>query len=326
VALELGVTATSLPARAAASPFAYEVPDYPVATASCAAAARDLGARFAAATGLTVTRAACLSSTGTRSTLHIDYQADAKPSLATTGEAASTLWSAASYASETACTTALPAERAEFEQRTGLAPLVAYCLSDLAASGGDRWIARVDAFGEAAAAPRIIGAYVFGSPLGYTAATFRGAVLAALQSDGLAPRFATLRGMGGYTELTVGYYGGEDARMTAGTYARFDAEAPCRAEVAQLAPALGGATRPALLTYCAALFTGRIEAQALAFGDEMHPANAVERFATYADCAASRDALVARYRDDYQRPVTGGLCTLTDDRTWTVALVETAPH
>ena len=325
VAAELGVAATAMTAQAeSAASFAYDVPGYPVAAASCNATAQDLGARFATATGLTVTRAACLASDAGRSRLHVDYQADAPATLVTTGLAASTLWNAASYATEAACNAALPNERALFGTRTGLTPLVAYCYDGGTSSGDETWVARIDAFGKATATPRIVGAYVFGSPIGYDSASFRSAVLGALRKDGLAPRFATLRGMGGYTELTVGYYGGEDVRLTAGTYARFTTPEQCRGELAQLSPALSAAAQPALLSYCATLFTGRIEAQALAFSDELTPATAVERFADYASCARARDGLVTTYRDVYNRPVKGGLCTLTedDDGAWSVALIE----
>jgi len=321
----LALTLCANRASATAPRFTFNLPAYPVAADACNDVALALGQRFTAATGVPLVSAICKTAQDGRADLQFTYEANAPVPLLSTAVTSPVVGDRGGYASAATCAAALPTETAVFTDHTGHKPVFAYCYPDVWAASAP-WVLRLDAFGGAPIQPYFANVYLFGGPVDQNGDAFRAHLIQALGEHGLDTRFVEIRGKGGYSELTLLYYGPDQIQLESQTYAQFQTKDQCTAQLVGLHEVLAAAGSFPLLTYCAQLFTGRFETQTVTLGTAIRPSRAVESFATYDLCAAARAGLIQKYQDHLGRPVLGGVCTLTDQGNWTVALIERRSH
>jgi len=82
------------------------------------------------------------------------------------------------------------------------------------------------------------------------------------------------------------------------------------------------------LVYCSKIFAGEhYEMTALITGEERFQMfSSAERFEVFSDCMEGKDQLLDLYRDQFGRPVLGGLCSFnTKHRLYQVNIFEEKP-
>jgi len=302
----------------------YEIKQYPKDSGDCHTVARDLGVKFQQITGAEVSSAVCALITDKGYNLQITYKPIDGMSFVSTYASSSTLDDAGGFKTDAECRQALPAETAHFAQATSLTPVVSYCSFE-PYDHDYPWGPRIEAFGDTKVKPYRAGSYVFGQVQGYSLKTFTTAIVENLLKQGIDARWARHRSSIGYGRLSVFYYGENRISFNDVTVVKVAKPEQCNATLGQLSEVLAQYKPLPAVTFCAAQSVGGYYELMTIFPDarSLKFSQAAEGYNTYELCQADRARLINFYKNDLKRPVVAGYCTMGEERSWRVMLLET---
>lgn len=145
--LALALAATGLSTVSEANPQSYRIDWYQASDADCPSHAQDIARRFTATTGRTVLAATCERPFSWKLDVVIQYDAPGELRVISTSDEHA--MAEGTYASKAACEADLGDEIELFKDKTGLSPVVSFCLPESSLSEANHfpYVARIDAFG-----------------------------------------------------------------------------------------------------------------------------------------------------------------------------------
>lgn len=311
-------------AVAQAGTFQYAVKNLPADSGDCHELARTLGDTVKAQTGVSIRRAICTGADELNYDLLVEYTADQELNLVTTaGTEALPERRGGIHATLQECRAALPAEVERFKSATQLTPVVAYCMFDVFSD--TPYAMKVDAFGQAVAAPRFAEWRFFGSPIGTSGAALTATIRAGLLANGIDMSYVAYRDATFDGTIVASYYGATATTARSFTVGYADTQEQCLRAVGDAQSAFAGSNSQGVLaTMCSYdsllevfnIATFAVNAEALTVTP------AIERFASADACYAEIAALTQRYRDEIGRPVVASVCAKARDERWAVMLYE----
>jgi hypothetical protein len=313
-ALAVSLTILALAGAAEAGTFRYRVERYPAASGDCHQVASSLGQRFQAQTGIAATRSVCTDISAAGYTFEISYEAAERLNVVTTTPHGVHDGENGVYSKEETCLAHVDEEAGHFEERTGLAPFVAYCYRDTDQDGAGRpWAIRVEAFGRAldsALLPWRSSAIIFDQPLTFSLADLEKQIYDQLLAREVDVRWVRIHGQGLYGDLTAHYYAARKFKLDLIELSHVASTEHCNEQLALAQSVLPGRSEAPLALYCAASSIGGRYVIG-AYRDRPDDASflSAERFASYAACMADRERLVSVYAQNTSGAVKGGLCS-----------------
>lgn len=309
-ALILSASWTSL---AQAQTFLYRIPNI-AADGACHVQAQQLGARFAAVTGVMPMSSRCVDIGPTDVSFEIEYDATAALALVSTIGA---IGAEGDYADLESCLNDVAGEASHFQGVTGLTPVVATCQT-VAAGRPRPYALRIDSFGDADIRPWTAWTMLVDRPLDVDLEDFEDAVEQSLIDQGIDVRSVSIAS-GFYGDIYVRYYAADPFQIQVAEFTRVDTRFQCEEQL-ELARTLSHHHAPPVAIYCARSLTrGYYINGLLRESPRRSPFDSAERFSSYGDCMRDRVALVADYETRMGTPLGGGLCANAGEA-WRVRL------
>jgi len=309
----LGLGATS--ASADGERTTWRITNYP-SSGSCHELVRTIATRFDAATGVRPLSARCTNIDTVTFDMEVVFETtNANIKLQSTSVRRDLIVNAAQYASAEVCNAALPAVTAKFRSKTGLEPLVSYCYAE-ESTDRNPWVARVDGFGNPDYKPYFSGGLLLEYPHSMTLADLRATLMTSLATRGIDVQYVTIRSQGPMEgHITVMYYAREKFQLENIQHARLTSAANCGVALEQAIDALASSDNAPLTTFCASSFIGgTYYIMSMYMNDPtLDQVASAEKFATWDECAAKHESIIATYRDQLGYKVTGGFCSLPED-------------
>lgn len=302
----------------------YDIKQYPKDAGDCHQVARELGVKFQQVTGAEVISSVCSLITTKGHNIRITYRALEGMQVVSTYNTFSSLDDAGGFKTEAECRATLAEETAHFAQATSLTPVVSYCVSE-EYEHDFPWGQRIEAFGETKVKPYRAGMYLFGQVQGYSLGTFSKTIVENLLAQGIDARWVRHRSSIGYGRLSVFYYGENRMLLDDVTVAKVSKKEQCASALSELTGILQSYKPLPAISFCAAESVGGYYELMTVFPDHrsLHFESAAEGYPKYEQCQADRARLIAFYQNDLKRPVVAGYCTMGEERSWRVMLLET---
>lgn len=290
--------------------FDYEIPDYPVAPASCQKIANALGDRFRSQTGLEVYQVSCAEKGATASKIKINYLAEEAPPVETTEDRFSGVISRGLYRSRAACAADLPNQIDFFRKGTGLEPFVSYCFQ-YSQFADEPYSLRIDAFGESDKHAYLDDALFFKGRNLEDAVSLGKRIFDAASAQGVEVAFAAIVSEWPYYKVVLRYY--SDIRISLATSSpmTFDSANGCANGRAAFERINQQALNQPLALFCSARQGQLSEVtlnQVSLQSSGINQSTAPDVFTTSAACFQKLPSIEILYRQTFKKNVVGTYC------------------
>ncbi len=306
-------------APAFAGTFRYKIDQYPAA-GDCHQIAADIGARFERVTGIRPDSALCTDISTKEFAFEVTYTAEERLNLVSTVKDMS-MGQEGVYGSLESCEAARTTETAHYQEKTGLEPVVSYCmLWDIRDDAS--YEIKIDSFGTPAMQPFHSETLIFDVPVDVTLEVWRDGIFDTLARREVDVRHVAIRSDGPYATLDVFYYDTEKFTLSAPELASLDSKAQCLEQLGIAQASSQRRSEAPVALYCGKSMISTYYVIGI-FRDLAEPSDqlSAERFANYDDCRSQRDAIVDAYNRRMGGRVTAGLCTKDETLRWRVRLL-----